>query len=300
MSKVSSHKLTPGYDDWQMSNVLFRNIPYDFVWELPAWCMYNSLILVSVACQELDPKASHSRVPGIIRIHLSWVKALVRGNLQFNWSLRQWDAESTLKQIDYCNGELQLDWIGALQGWSTFARLMLHTVPTFTVSANPLKLCEHRRHVFKRNSFRWFETKQELEWQSQVKSLFNPCHFSHHLDEGAQQNSALSRRWGAMGRWRVGVFNSRGQKVREGRGHWHCKQVMEPGTHVWLPFSVIEGLAEKGRHSQEGKITNYVKNWQDMQHYLIRPHHVTSHPPLLNMQKAPGPWLSDVRFFFQV
>ena len=36
-----------------------------------------------VACQELDPKASHSRAAGTIRMHVS-LKTLVRGNLQFN------------------------------------------------------------------------------------------------------------------------------------------------------------------------------------------------------------------------
>lgn len=36
MSKMSRHKLTPRYDDWQMSNALCIFM-YDFVWEFPAY-----------------------------------------------------------------------------------------------------------------------------------------------------------------------------------------------------------------------------------------------------------------------
>ena len=198
--------------------------------------------LCIVACQELDPKASHSRAPGTIPMHVSWVKTWVRGNLQFNWTLWQWVAERSLKQINCRNRELQFLWIEALQGLSTLAWLMFLTVPTFTLqSANLLKLCKHRRHIFKWNSFRSIWDKARVGMTKSSEVPFQSWHFSQHLDEGAQQKSALSRRWGAMGHWMVGVFNSRRQTGREGRGHWHCEQVMERGhmlTSVFCAFGL--------------------------------------------------------------
>lgn len=143
------------------------------------------------------------------------------------------------------------------------------------------------RHIFKRNSFRSIWDKARVGMTKSSEVPFQSWHFSQHLDEGAQQKSAPSRRWGAMGRWMVGVFNSRRQTGREGRGHWHCEQVMERGHMLTSVFCAF-GLG------REKKTVN---------HYIIRSHHVTSGPPLLNMQimqKAPRPWLSNVHFFFQV
>lgn len=214
--------------------------------------------LCIVACQELDPKASHSRAPGTIPMHVSWVKTSVRGNLQFNWTLWQWVAESSLKQINCRNRELQFLWIEALQGLSTLAWLMFHTVPTFTLqSANPLKLCEHRRHIFKRNSFRsiWNQARVGMTKSSEVP--FQSWHFSQHLDEGAQQKSAPSRRWGAMGRWMVGVFNSRRQTGREGRGHWtsvFCAfglgREKKTVNHYWIRYNKVASCHIRSTPSQ--------------------------------------------------
>ena len=92
-----------------------------------------------------------------------------------------------------------------------------------------------------------FETKQELEWRSQVKSLFNPDTFHNIWMRELNKNQHYQ---GAEVQWGIEWLGCSILGVKQGgkaEGIGIANRLWNADT-CWLPCSVLLGWAEKRRH----------------------------------------------------